>query len=1207
MLIPHDLPVRALRALTDEQEQAVASRDGSLLLAAGAGSGKTSVLVERFVRAVREDGVAPGRILAITFTERAAGELRERVRTSLLEHGERDAALQAEAANVCTFHGFCARLLRVHPLQAGIEPGFEILEESLAARLRTLAFSDALAAFLDGERAEAVDLVAAYGPDPLRRMVLGAYSQLRSQGQSRPRLPAVHPAARAVEELGEAVTQAEAGVRRDEQAVRSCTLIGELLECFGAAYAQRKYERAALDFDDLELDARELLEHRSDVREAWTERFQLLMVDEFQDSNPRQLEILAALDRDNLFTVGDQLQSIYSFRHADVGLFRERHARLSEHGASLALTRNFRSRPAILAAVERIFAERMGERFTALGATRAEEDSGSQRHPQERDAVIDPPVVGHVEPIVELLLTDKRGWESTSAGGMPFGCGGLDDLPDTTPWRGAEARLLAARVAELVASEQVRAGEIVVLLRSLGDLSVYETALRAHDLPTLAGVGGFWGHQQVGDLLAWLRALANPLDELALYSALASPLVGISSDGLALIAGGARAQRGGVWHSIERAFAEQTVEREEPSDELAGRKPATDTIDLREALPEVDRERLGSFCELFAAERATMAMHPIAELLRRVVAATGYDSHVLSLDWGERRLANVHKLVSMARRFEAGEGRDLRGFLEHVAHAETGREANAPAGQGELDAVRLMSIHAAKGLEFPVVCVADLGREPNLRVPDLLVDGAPQGAPPIAGGRQAGGRVGLRLLSLADPEPRPSLDYEELRDARRAAQEEEEDRVLYVACTRAENRLLLSGAVAFERWPESKPGVAPIAWLAPALVGDSPKLAASEQRPVGELTIDTGGGLVVRCVFNAAPTGEDACPDRAREPLEKTGGQAALLAAPREPGSAPLETVTVSVRAAGTGGPRSGEDWRALVLRSAGPEPQPMSDLHATMSYTSLTELERCGYRYYLERVLRLPENQAAARGARSAGDEAGIEARVRGTIVHMLLESVDFARPRMPSERDVALIARRIGASVSPAEREEIAALIGGALQSAPARELRTMGHARSEHPFSFSLGAEEPLVTGVLDLIVERPDGTSTIVDYKSDWLAGGEDLERLVLRDYGFQRLLYALAAIENGAHEVEVAHWFLECPQEWVSARFVSGQRDRLREQLLGRIARARARGFAVTDAPHRGICLTCPGRSGLCSWGETRTMSARSATLESDEIEGSLNA
>ncbi len=1192
MRISHDLPVRALRELTDEQEQAVASRDGSLLLAAGAGSGKTSVLVERFVRAVREDGVAPGRILAITFTERAAGELRERVRASLIEHGERDAACQAEAAHVCTFHGFCARLLRVHPLQAGVEPGFEILEENFAARLRTLAFSDALAGFLDGERAEAVDLVAAYGADPLRRMVLGAHSQLRSQGQDKPRLPAVH-LARAVDELPEAVTQVEAGVRRDEQAVRSCSLIGELLERFDAAYAQRKHARAALDFDDLELDARELLKHRPDVRAAWAERFQLLMVDEFQDSNPRQLEILAALDRDNLFTVGDQLQSIYSFRHADVGLFRERHARLSERGASLALTRNFRSRPAILTAVERIFAERMGKRFTALTATRAEGDPGSQRRPQEGDAVIELPVGGHAEPIVELLLTDKRGWESTPPGAMAFGYGGLDDLPGSTPWRRAEACLLAARVAELIASGQARAGEIVVLLRSLGDLPVYEAALRAHDLPTLAGVGGFWGHQQVGDLLAWLKALANPLDELALYSALASPLVGISSDGLALIASGARAQRGGVWHSIERAFAERRAERGELNGGLAGREPATDAIDLRDALPEADRERLGSFCELFAAERATMAMHPIAELLRRVVAATGYDSHVLSLDWGERRLANVHKLVSMARRFEAGEGRDLRGFLDHVAHAEIGREADAPAGNGELDAVRLMSIHAAKGLEFPVVCVADLGREPNLRVPELLVDGA-------------GGRVGLRLLSLADPEPRPALDYEELREARRAAQEEEEDRVLYVACTRAEDRLLLSGAVAFERWPEPKPGVAPIAWLAPALVGDAPKLAASEQRPMGELTIDAGGGLLVGCVFSVAPAGKDACPDQARKPLEKVGGQAASLAAPREPGSARVEAVAAPARVTGKGGSRAGEDWGMLVPRSTGPETQPMSDLDATVSYTSLTELERCGYRYYLERVLRLPENQAAARTGRSGREEAGIEARVRGTIVHMLLESVDFVRPRMPSERDVALIARRIGASVSPAEREEIAALIGGALESVPALELRSMSHARGEHPFSFSLGAEEPLVTGVLDLIVERPDGTITIVDYKSDRLSDGEDLERLVLRDYGFQRLLYALAAIESGAHEVQVAHWFLERPGEWVSARFVSGQRDRLREQLLGRIARARARGFAVTDAPHRGICLTCPGRGGLCSWGETRTMSARSATLESGEIEGSLN-
>jgi ATP-dependent helicase/nuclease subunit A len=1116
-----------MRALTDEQELAVARREGSLLLAAGAGSGKTSVLVERFVRAVREDGVVPGRILAITFTERAAGELRERVRARLLELGEREAACDAEAAFVSTFHGFCARLLRIHPLQAGVEPGFQILEEGFADRLRALAFSDALAGFLDGERSQAIDLVAAYGADPLRSMVLGAYAQLRSQGQSEPRLPSPRlQAPPAVAEPREPAGTDELGVR----AAQACELIGELVERFGAAYTQRKHVRAALDFDDLELNARWLLEQRADVREAWAERFQLLMVDEFQDSNPRQLQVLAALDRDNLFTVGDELQSIYGFRHADVSLFRERHAHLNKRGASLALTHNFRSRPAILVAVERIFAARIGERFAPLTATRL-------------------PEIGE-EPIVELLLTDKRGWEH-----FP-GDDELEGMPEATPWRQAEARLLAGRVAELIASGQAGAGEIVVLLRALGDLPVYESALHHHGLRTLAGVGGFWSHQQVGDLLAWLRALANPLDELALYSTFASPLVGVSSDGLALIAGAAGERRRGVWQTV-----------------------SDDATELDGVLPAADRERVAAFRELFASERASAALHPISELLRRVIAATGYDAHVLSLSWGERRLANVQKLVRLARRFEAQEGRDLRRFLDHVAHVEValgGREADAPVGDGEVDAVRLMSIHAAKGLEFPVVCVADLGRDPNLRVPDLLLDGA-------------GGRVGLRLLELGNPEAASVLDYDELREERRGAQEEEEDRVLYVACTRAENRLLLSGSVAFERWPASKPGVAPIAWLAPLLVPDASKLAASGALPTGGLTVDAGGGLVVRCVFNASSAAEEARPEGAPEPVGEVTQR--FVSAP----TARLSTVGEGVPA-----PTAQVAMTMPTAPRGAPAPLPLADPDATMSYTSLAELERCGYRYYLERVLRLPENRAAARSGR---DDGGIEARTRGTIVHVLLESVDFARPQPPSVKDVEGVARQIGASVGAGEREEIAALIAGALTAEPARRLRTARRARNEHPFAFSLGPAhpgEPLVTGVLDLIVEQPDGSSLIVDYKSDRLAGGEDLEQLVQRDYGFQRLLYALAAIEDGAREVEVAHWFLERPEEWVAARFVTDEQHCLREQLLARVARARAKGFAVTGAPHRAICLTCPGRGGLCSWGEIRTMSERSATLESED-------
>jgi ATP-dependent helicase/nuclease subunit A len=1138
MRIPHDLPLRALSdhgrqlafdyapspASTDEQEQAIARRRGSLLLAAGAGSGKTSVLVERFVRAVREDGVAPGRILAITFTERAAGELRERVRARLLDFGEREFAREAEAANVSTFHAFCARLLRIHPLQAGVEPGFRILEEGFAERLRVLAFRDALVGFLEGDRPDAVDLIAAYGPDHMRGMVFGAYAQLRSLGQAKPRLPAPR------------------AVSADEsRAARAGELIGDLMERFDVAYAQRKQASASLDFDDLELGARAVLEGHPDVRAAWTERFDLLMVDEFQDSNPRQLQILAALDRDNLFTVGDELQSIYGFRHADVGLFRERRATLARTGASLALTRNFRSRPAILAAVERIFATRMGTRFAPLKAAREEDPSG--------------------EPVVELLLTDRRGWDADA------GDEDLRGMSDATPWRQAEAHLLAKRVAELVAAGQAGPGDVVVLLRALGDAPVYESALRRHGLPTLAGVGGFWGHQQVGDLLAWLRTLANPLDELALYSTLASPLVGVSSDALAVLSRFARERGRGVWRALQEG-----------------------AIELESLLVPSDRLRIAAFRDLLAHERADAARHPLADLLRRAIAATGYEAHALSLTWGERRLANVHKLIRLAHQFEAQEGRDLRGFLDHVAHLERAagaREADAPVGDppsrgagGQTEAVRLMSVHAAKGLEFPVVCVADLGREPNLRYPDLLLG-------------EDGARMGLRFLELANPEPTPALDYEELRDRRRLAQEEEEDRVLYVACTRAREMLLLSGSVAFERWPAPRPGLAPIAWLAPALVPDAASVAACEQPPSEPITVDLGA-LRVRCAFNSAaneapprdPSAVSARESWSHEPsrVDSLSDSAAGAVPPTSRAPRDEEAILTAPPSA----PRAREGPRDLadVLTS------PLLDPDTTMSYTSLAELERCGYRYYLERVLRLPENRAAARSF----EDGGIEARTRGTIVHVVLESIDFTRPNAPTERDVETVAKRLGARVAPAERQEIVALLGRALAAEPARRLARASRTRREHPFAFALAPTEPIVIGVLDVIVEEADGAGLIVDYKSDRLSadaaqsGLEQLERLVERDYSIQRLLYALAAIEDGIERVEVAHWFLESPAAWVSARFVADERDHLREQLRSRIADVRGEGFEVAKNPHRALCLTCPGRGGLCSWPQERTMS-----------------
>jgi len=258
----------------------------------------------------------------------------------------------------------------------------------------------------------------------------------------------------------------------------------------------------------------------------------------------------------------------------------------------------------------------------------------------------------------------------------------------------------------------------------------------------------------------------------------------------------------------------------------------------------------------------------------------------------------------------------------------------------------------------------------------------------------------------------------------------------------------------------------------------------------------------------------------------------------------------------------------------------------ASLSYTSLSELERCGYRYYLERVLGLAEDRSAARA--DAGHR-GLEARARGTLIHGLMESLDFARPRAPSFEQVAKLARELGMRVGREECEEIADLIRVASTAEPAVRVAGARGVRREHPFAFSLADGEPLISGFIDLLAEEHDSGMVVLDYKSDRVGPTSDLGALVESEYGIQRLLYSLAVLREGAAKVEVVHWFLERPHEWVSVRYQAVELPVLEERLATHVERARARGFAVTPTPHRGLCLTCPGRVGLCSWGESETL------------------
>ena len=496
------------------------------------------------------------------------------------------------------------------------------------------------------------------------------------------------------------------------------------------------------------------------ARRSWAERFDLIMVDEFQDTNRLQLDVLEALERDNLFAVGDEFQSIYRFRHADVTIFRERRDRLGADRVR-RLERNFRSREELLDVLNAAFAPELGERFAPLVAGREEPLPPALPDSEAPLRLFDPDPVGS-EPAVELLITDTRGWDEPELERAL----GLTALAPQ-PWRRAEARLVAHRLRAEIDGGR-RPGDIVVLVRATASLRLLEQALEEQGLPTyVVGGRGYWSQEQVRDGIAYLGALANPQDEEALLATLASPFCGLGTDALVLLTQAGRESGRGAYAAL------------------------TDADHWTEPLEDGQRARVHAFARFFAAERARAERVPAEVLLERAIVATGYDLAVLARSGGERRLANLRKLMRLAREYERAEGPDLRGFLAFAATQDLieAREGEAALESDGLDAVRLMTIHRAKGLEFPVVCVADLGRAAGGNRERLLL------------GRD--GSVGLKLSPIGGGEPVPALDWDRLAAREQEADAEEERRLFYVAMTRACERLILSGGLDCERLPRA--------------------------------------------------------------------------------------------------------------------------------------------------------------------------------------------------------------------------------------------------------------------------------------------------------------------------------------------------------------------------------------------------------------------
>jgi len=1104
------------RRAPNEQQVAAIDARGEVFVSAGAGTGKTTVLVERFIEAVCERGLDLESLLVITYTDRAAAELGGRIRSRLDELGRHDLARGLDGAWISTIHGFCLRLLKAHPFAAGLDPRFRVLDDSQGRVIRGEAFELALTEFCATEQPERLQLLATYGAAGLRRMLTSVYETLRSAGRElqlelgvrrgiESRLAELVEAAQALvadagttEAARAAATQALAladeaqlperlldlsGLRArgeraaayeearkaveqaalDELALRDRTLLQELLHRFGDAYAAAKNRESALDFEDLQLRARDLLRDDRALREREQLRFRATMVDEFQDTNRLQCELvdlLSAPDTERFF-VGDEFQSIYGFRHADVEVFRER------RGAAetlLPLTRNYRSRPEVLRVVNHLFATAFGDDFQPLAASGEFPD----------------PVFGIP---VELLVTDKSA----------FAGSGLH-------WRRAEARHVARRVRELVDTGAATAGEIVLLFAAGTDAEWYEEELRTLGLPTYRATGrGYFGQQQVVDLLSYLRLLHNRYDDEALVSVLASPFVGVSNDALLLLR--RAAGRRPIFTGLERSVP-------------------TDLTNEDERLLRAFRQRYDRLVE--ASARLSLE-----RLCERVVADHDYDLAVLAHPDGRRRYANLRKLARLARSYEELRGPDVEGFVRFVAEQDAvgAAERDAVAEEEGADAVRLLTIHGAKGLEFKVVVVADAGRDRAVPSADEILC-------------LADGRFGFRVADPITGKRHAAFEYADVTEARKREEEAERLRLYYVAMTRAIDRLIVSGSIDLAPAGPSIDEKTPIGWVL-ARLDCAAELAASDGVPI-ELERD-GARVLVR-LDRGEP--EPAGVEIAAVPQEE--GQLALFDSdqlPLLPAPAP-----------------------ALVPIAPLPE-APLHDVRR-LSYSALALFERCSYRYYAERVAGM---QPADAGGMVLG-AAGMAATEIGDAVHRLLELVDFAAAVPPDVEQV----RAWYPAVTDEELARIAGFVETYCGSDLARRVGELAGVQPERPFAFE--HDGVLLHGRLD-VLHRAGDRALVLDYKTNSLAEGSAGE-IVEADYRLQRLVYALALFRAGAEEVEVVYQFLERDDAVSSRTFLRTELPALEAELSEAIARIRAGEFRPT--PSEFICAGCPVLGVVCA-------------------------
>lgn len=1224
---------------TEAQQRAIAARGGDVCVSAGAGSGKTFVLVERFVGLVR-DGLEPERILTITFTDKAASEMSERIGRAL----EQQRLGDVDGAWISTIHGFCARLLREKAIEAGVDPAFAVLTDVPAARVRRQAFLEAQRLFR-AERPGAYDgLVERVrwgrdqdGATSIRRRVLELYDELRAAGVSlsgatdaadepldalwgegvglaferlaaaSARFLAAAAAARrtarmerqalAVRQAAERLARVEldlfrpevyhdikalaevakgAGPLADDLAalrVAATAAAGayaegparalgrgleDLLRRFDERFRALKAAQSALDFADLEERTRELLESRPEVREEVQRRFRAVLVDEFQDTSRLQQRIVDLVRRPRpapdadadgdagagagrgapadpsyagFFAVGDVKQSIYAFRHAEVRGLLDLQEQVREQGGEVvALDVSFRTRPEVLAMVDEVFA-----------LAWSEPGSEVPHQPLLPGAPFGPPPGGR--PVVEVVV--GRGETLERA-------------------RALEARAVAARLATVIEGKllagtnplraetfgkPLRYRDCAILIPATTALPAYERALRERGVPYRVSSGrGFYGAREVVDAVGLLEVAATAHDDLALAAFLRSPAAGLSDTALMLLA--------------ERRRAATPTSRR-------GESLATSLLALQDDdadLAPLDLARALRARDLVRDLRAARGRTSVRDLLAMGLERSGLLDGALLRGGDLRGFANLHKLLVVVEDLER-EGAvgpaDVAAILSDL-RASGAREPEANVSSEEEDAVSVLTVHAAKGLEWPLVAVADMGRHAR---PD---------SDPVLWCERTGVLVDLRDPDRPDAAITSASMLRRVEENRARAREESK-RLLYVAMTRAQDHLLLAGAQGSRAAGD---------WLAWA----RGPLAAGPGGPGGAIEQDVAAGGVARLVFTRG-----GVPVRLLDVQDDVDGTP--IRGPRGPaaGARPVLDAALEVTLGRAERPRLpgvplvvAEAARALLARADAPALPPGDHGASVYTVTEVLTWRACPRRHLLEHVVgdREPWSEEASPGdaAPFLPEPDEVPPDVAGTLAHEVVAGVHGARP-LPGKLILRLQHLLLPRTATRGALERAASR---ALELRASYERTDIGRRAAaadevevERPFLVAIsdlaGHEPVLLRGTIDLQF-REGRRRVIVDHKAADITALQIPSRLEQPE--LQLRLYALALAALGRPPAE-AHVLFLAPG--VASRVDLGPAalDEVRQVLVDFVT-ARQR-LELPPTPGGG-CRTCPHRSS-CPVGQ----------------------